>query len=132
MVPVSDQATEPTEGPDSGATPSFGAHPVLVYTLQRLGMLLAVGAVLYVVGLRDVWLVLFAFLVSGVISAFVLKGSREGASYGITGAVKRVNERIDAAARAEDVDDVDDLGPVQPTAADEVPGTPSDGEQPSR
>ena len=61
---------------------------------------------------------LFAFLISGVISAFALKGSREGASYGITGAVTRVNKRIEDSARAEDADDYDDLGPTaQPPAS---------------
>ena len=115
-----DQAreTQPDAAADEPGTvteaPSFGRHPVLVYTLQRLGVLLAVAAVLYLVGLRDVWLILFAFLISGVISAFALKGSREGASYGITGAVSRVNQRIEDSARAEDADDYADLGPTDP------------------
>jgi hypothetical protein len=116
--------TDPDQGreaqPDAAAdepgtateAPSFGRHPVLVYTLQRLAVLLAVAAVLYLLGLRDVWLILFALLISGVISAFALKGSREGASYGITGAVTRVNQRIEDSARAEDADDYDDLGPT--------------------
>ena len=97
------------ETPDQS---SFGRHPVLIYTLQRFLVLLAVGLVLYLLNVRGVWLILFAFLVSGIISAFVLKGSREGASYGITGAVSRVNRRIEESARAEDVDDYDDLGPT--------------------
>jgi hypothetical protein len=107
--------------PDAAAAPAettFGRHPVLLYTLQRLGVLVAVGAVLFLLGLREVWLILFAFLISGVISAFALKGSREGASYGITGAVTRVNKRIEDSARAEDADDYDDLGPTaQPPAS---------------
>jgi hypothetical protein len=105
------QAPEaPTEAREQS---SFGRHPVLVYTVQRFLVLLAVGLVMYLLGVRGVWLILFAFLVSGVISAFVLKGSREGASYGITGAVTRVNKRIEESARAEDVDDYDDLGPTR-------------------
>lgn len=92
-----------------------GPHPVLVYTLLRAGVLVAVGAVLYLVGLRGAWLLLFAFLVSGVVSAFVLSRPREGAALGITRAVRGINERIDASARAED-DDVDDGAPPAPSA----------------
>lgn len=99
--------------PDSAAdaaptTTGFGAHPVVIYTLKRLLLLLVVGGLMYVVGLRGVWLILFAFLVSGAIAMVVLKGSREGAAYGITHAVKKVNDRIDASSRAEDEDDLDD------------------------
>jgi hypothetical protein len=108
--PTPEATDAPAETPDQS---SFGRHPVLVYTLQRLLVLLAVGLVLYLLSVRGVWLILFAFLVSGIISAFVLKGSREGASYGITGAVSRVNKRIEESARAEDVDDYDDLGPTR-------------------
>ena len=89
-----------------------GAHPVLVYTLQRLALLVVVGGLLYLVGVRDLWLILFAFLISGVISAVVLSRSREGAAYGITTAISRVNARIDESARAEDYDDLDADGQV--------------------
>ena len=113
-----DSAPEaPEAAPAEPADTAFGRHPVLIYTLQRLGVLVVVGVVLYLLGLRDVWLVLFAFLISGVISAFALKGSREGASYGITGAVTRVNKRIEESAKAEDVDDYDDLGPTAPPSS---------------
>ena len=102
---------ESTEGAPAAAS---RRHPVVVYTLMRLGLLVAVGAVLYLFGLRDVWLVLFAFLVSGVISAFVLSRQRQGAALGISTAVRGINERMDASARAED-DDLDD-GPAGPPA----------------
>ena len=90
-------------GPDRIAIPS--AHPVVIYSLLRLGILAAVGGVLYLVGVRGVWLILFGFLVSGVISAVVLSRRREGAAYGITRAVRSVNSRIDASSRAEDAND---------------------------
>jgi hypothetical protein len=77
-------------------------HPVVVYTALRLLVLLAVGAVLFLVGLRDVWLLVFAFLISGFISMVALSRRREGAAWGITSAVKNLNQRIDAGARAED------------------------------
>jgi hypothetical protein len=107
-APAGAAATGDTE------TAPVGPHPVLVYTLKRFALLVAVGAILYLVGLRQVWLILFAFLISGVIAAVVLNRSREGASYGITSAISRVNARIDASARAEDIDDLDDVAPVEP------------------
>ena len=72
------------------------------------GVSLVVGGLMYFVGLRGVRLLLFAFLVSGAIAMVVLKGRRQGAAYGITHAVKKVNDRIDASSRAEDEDDLDD------------------------
>ena len=113
---MSEPTTDPTS-PDDPAAPldgeqadaaGFGRHPVVIYTMQRFLLLAGVGAVLYLVGLRGVWLVLFAFLLSGVIAMVALKGSREGAAYGITHAVKKVNDRIDESSRAEDDDDLDD------------------------
>jgi hypothetical protein len=57
------------------------------------------------VGVRGVWLILFAFLVSGVLSAFVLRRPREGAVLGFTSVYRGINDRIDASTRAEDHDD---------------------------
>lgn len=95
--------------------PGPGRHPVLVYTGLRIAVLAAVGGVLYLVGLRGIYLILFAFLVSGVISAFVLSRIRESAAYGITSVVRGIGDRIDASTRAEDVDDSADF--------DERPGS---------
>ena len=124
---VSDEQPVPgtpsTEPADANAPATHdevpaGRHPVLVYTIKRFALLVLVGALLYLVGTRGVWLILFAFLISGVISAFVLSRSREGAAYGITTAISRVNARIDASARAEDYDDLDDDShPVEPPDA---------------
>jgi hypothetical protein len=139
VVRVTDPASSPepaepaapdaaaVDAPEVGAGPLARQHPVVVYTLLRLAMLAAVAAVLYLVGLRGVWLLLFAFLVSGVISAFVLTRPREGAVLGITSAVKGVNARIDATARAEDddLDDLDDLDGPPPAPADDDAAPPS-------
>ena len=94
------------DAPPSDA--AFGRHPIVIYTLKRLLLLMVVGGLLYLVGLRGLFLILFAFLISGVIAMVALKGSREGAAYGITHAVQKVNDRIDASTRAEDYDDLDD------------------------
>ena len=146
MVPVSEPTTDPT-APD-GSTPAEGApadaaaaegvaaegvaseapadaassgrHPIVIYTLKRLLLLMVVGGLLYLVGLRGLFLILFAFLISGVIAMVALKGSREGAAYGITHAVQKVNDRIDASTRAEDYDDLDDdLAEAPEPAADD-------------
>jgi hypothetical protein len=103
-------ATDESAGEAAPATAGFaGRHPVLVYTLLRLGILVAVAGVLYLLGARGLILLVFAFLVSGLISMVALKRPREGAAYGITTTVRKVNDRIDAAARAEDDDDIDEL-----------------------
>ena len=72
---------------------------------------------LYLVGLRDLWLLVFAFLVSGAIAMVALDRTREGAAYGITSAVRGLNERIETSKRAED----DDL-PDAPAATTAPPG----------
>lgn len=107
--------------------PGFGAHPIVLYTIKRFLLLVVVGAVLYLVGIRGVWLILFSFLVSGFIAMIALRGSREGAAYGITHAVKKVNDRIDESSRAEDYDDLDD--DLAEPAATETPAT-DDGDRP--
>jgi hypothetical protein len=127
---------DPVDAPEVGAGPLARQHPVVVYTLLRIGMLVAVGAVLYLVGLRGVWLLLFAFLISGVVSAFALSRPREGAALGISTAVKGVNARLDASARAEDEDDDLDDPPAAPFDAggdddlDDRPVAPADAEDP--
>ncbi len=101
------------DAPEVGTGEVARQHPVFVYTLLRIAMLVAVGGVLYLVGVRGVWLILFAFLVSGVVSAFVLRTPREGAVLGFTSAYRGINARLDASTRAEDHDDdLDDLDDV--------------------
>jgi hypothetical protein len=111
--------------PDDAAIPS--AHPVLVYSLLRLAVLAAVGGLLWLLGLRGIYLILLAFLVSGVISAVALSRRREGAAYGITRAVRSANARIDASSRAEDVDDADEFDdPTTSTQSNPpAPGPPT-------
>ena len=128
VTPVTPDATEvePTTpdasaGEDSGAEGAIAsAHPVLVYTGLRLAVLAVVGGVLWLLGLRDVYLILLAFLISGVISAVALSRRREGAAYGITRAVRSANARIDAASRAEDLDDSADFDAPKPPPSDPV------------
>lgn len=82
--------------------PRRGAHPVLVYTVLRTLVLIVTGGLLYLVGVRGVWLLLFAFLISGIASIFVLDRRREAAAGGVVEAVQKVNNKIETSASAED------------------------------
>lgn len=86
----------------------------LVYTGLRIALLLAVGGLLYLTGARGFLLVLLAFVVSGALSLVWLDKPRGQMSQGFGRAIGRVNERIDSAAAAEDVDDEQSEG--QPDA----------------
>lgn len=84
------------------------------YTTLRLAMLIAVGAIAYLFGLRDVLLLIVAFLVSGVLSLVLLDRQRDAMGASVGGLFARINARIEASARAEDVDDAQPQGD-QPT-----------------
>jgi membrane protein implicated in regulation of membrane protease activity len=56
---------------------------LLRYTLLRLALLGVVAGVLYLLGLRDFWLLLLAFLISGGISLFLLSSARDEVSRAI-------------------------------------------------
>jgi hypothetical protein len=106
------------DAPEVGSGPVATQHPVVVYTLLRVAMLVAVGAVLYLLHARGVWLILFAFLISGVLSAVLLRSPREGAVLGFTSAYRGINSRIDEGTRAEDTDlddDLDEDGSTRPS-----------------
>jgi hypothetical protein len=122
--PVDLPGDEAVDAPAVGDGAVARQHPVFVYTMLRIAMLAAVGAVLYLLGARGVWLILFAFLISGVLAAFVLRRPREGAVLGFTSADQGINSRIDASTRAEDHDD--DLDePVDGPHEDPADGSPT-------
>jgi hypothetical protein len=101
----SDEPTVPAAEDPTSETPVRDQHPVLLYTTWRLAIFVVVLIVLYLVGLREVWLIVFAFLISGVASIFVLNRRREQAVGGISSLFGKMNDRIDASSRAEDGDD---------------------------
>lgn len=76
----------------------------LVYSALRLLLLVAVGGLAYAVGMRGLLLLIVAFLGSGVLSFFVLRGPRTQFGTDVRGVFQRINDRIDAAARAEDIE----------------------------
>ncbi len=77
----------------------------LRYSTLRFVVLLVVGGVCYLAGLRGFALLLVAFIGSGVMSLFVLNRQRDALGASVGGLVSHINARIDASARAEDVDD---------------------------
>lgn len=88
---------------------------VLTYTGLRLLLLLAVWILIELVTpLRGVVSVVVALLVSGVISLFLLNRQRASMSVVVGSFFRGINERIEAAARAEDVDDPDEQTYDQP------------------
>lgn len=80
------------------------ASPALLYSIQRLLLLIAVGAPMYLVGMRGFWLLATAFVLSGLISLFVLRRQRDQVSIGLTSRLESWNAKIDKRAAAEDLD----------------------------
>lgn len=76
----------------------------LLYSTQRLLLLLAALGVFYLAGLRGIVLWMVALVASGVASYFLLSKQRDAMSVGVERALSRVNDRIDAATRKEDID----------------------------
>jgi hypothetical protein len=75
---------------------------MLAYTLKRLalfGVTLAVG---YALGLRELWLIVIALLVSGAVSLVLLNRDRDGASAQAVSLAQRLNRRISESAAKED------------------------------
>lgn len=77
----------------------------LRYSTLRFVVLLVVGAACYLAGLRGLPLLLVAFIGSGALSLFVLNRQRDALGESVGGLLGHINARIDASARAEDVDD---------------------------
>ena len=75
------------------------------YTTLRLAMLMAVGGVLYLVGMRGLLLATVAFLGSGVLSFILLDRQRDALGASVGNVISGINARIDANTRSEDFDD---------------------------
>ena len=75
----------------------------LRYTLLRVLLFLVVAALLWIVGIRGVWLVMFAILGSGIISVFALSRSRDAASVVLANRMSTIKSRMAERTAAEDV-----------------------------
>jgi hypothetical protein len=102
LAAVEESAAQDAAAVGAAPVPAVGSHPVLRYTLARLAILAVVAAVLYILGARGLLLLVFAFLISGLIAMVALKNTREDAAYGITSAIRSANAKIDAGSAAED------------------------------
>ena len=92
---------------------------VLVYSVLRLALLVAVWLVLELLTpIHGVWAVAAALLMSGAISLVVLDRPRGEAGAVAAGFFGRLNARIDASARAEDVDDDEPEAPSAISSGD--------------
>lgn len=76
----------------------------LKYTLARFGLLVATFGLAWLAGLRGIWLYVLAFLGSGVISLLVLDSQRASMGGSVTNFFTRINDKIDANTRKEDID----------------------------
>lgn len=85
---------------------SAKALAVARYTVLRIGLFLAVWLILELVTPLSIgWTLIGAILMSGAISVVVLDRPRGEAGQAVGGFFRRINDRIEASARAEDFDD---------------------------
>jgi uncharacterized membrane protein len=74
----------------------------LRYTLLRVLVFAVVAVLLWIVGLRGFWLLLFAIFLSGLVSIFVLTKSRDAASASLANRVSEIKRRMAEKTAAED------------------------------
>ena len=75
------------------------------YTLARLGLVVVAAGLLWLVGLRGALLIVLAFVVSGVVSFFLLGRQRGAFAEMVDARARRMRERMAAAQAAEDAAD---------------------------
>ena len=81
-----------------------------IYTLMRLGLFVGSFAIVFGVwfvatgDVPVVWVVVIAFLVSGVASYFLLERQREQFAVKVEGRAAKVTQKIDEQRAKEDVD----------------------------
>lgn len=99
------------------------AVAIISYTLLRVALFVAVWLVLELLTpIHGIVAIAIAIVMSGAISLVVLDRQRGAVGTVAAGFFGRINERIEASARAEDVDDEDDSLPSTPDAR--PPSTP--------
>jgi uncharacterized membrane protein YccC len=99
------------------------ALAVVVYTVLRIAVFVAVWLVLELLTpIHGIWAIVAAILMSGAISIVVLDRPRARVGNAAAGFFGRLNARIEASARAEDVDD------EPPAAPDPDPSGQGEGQ----
>lgn len=97
--------SDPTGSPAAPAQPSPSESPPhagLRYAVLRLAMLVTVGGLLYLVGLRGWALLFLAVLVSAILSFFVFLRQREAAARTLEASVEHWQARHHAHDEDED------------------------------
>ncbi|NED94533.1 DUF4229 domain-containing protein [Phytoactinopolyspora alkaliphila] len=110
---------------------------VLRYTLLRALILVVVGSLAWLLGFRGFWLLFVAVFVSGLVSIFVLRASRDQVSATLDRRLATINQRLqhrtaaedawDEAQRRAEADDVPRSGPGGRHGAEQGPGPKEDG-----
>lgn len=75
---------------------------VLRYTALRFLLFAVTAALLWIVGFRGLWLLLFAILISGIASLFILNRSRDAMSAALVNRTERLKRRRAERVAAED------------------------------
>ncbi len=126
----SDSQSDKRDGPRRS-----GIVTVIVFTALRIGLFLGVWLLLQMITpLRGLWALVVAIVLSGVISAFALNRQRSAMGEVVGRFFGGINDRIDAASRAED--DSDEQGQDQSGAErdtvgnDESAGGDESGDEP--
>lgn len=78
----------------------------MLYTALRLAMFVGAWILIEVfTPIHGLFAAAFAIVISGAISIIALNGQRDAMSAALFGFFRRMNSRIDASTRAEDIDD---------------------------
>ena len=80
-------------------------NPFISYTLARLGLLAITLGIGYLFGLRGPLLIILGFLGSGLLSLVILNSQRSQLGGQISGYFTRINQKLDANTRKEDIDE---------------------------
>lgn len=93
---------EPNEVREEQAAGFAARHPFIIYSLQRLLLLIVSFGVLFLLGARGIFLILLAFLISAVAAYVLFARQRDQVGSRMSGYFSRMNQRIDNATHAED------------------------------
>ena len=88
------------------STRNRSAWSIVLYTVLRVAIFIGAWILIeWLTPLHGLFAAAFAIVISGAISIIALNGQRNAMSESLFGFFRRMNARIDASARAEDVDD---------------------------
>ncbi|MFM8155970.1 MAG: DUF4229 domain-containing protein [Actinomycetes bacterium] len=87
------------------STSTRSAWSIVLYTALRVIMFVGAWVLIELLTpITGLFAAAFAILISGAVSIIVLNGQRDAMSIALSSFFRRMNARIDASTRAEDVD----------------------------